>query len=453
MTTLDLLTMAFMNLWRRKLRAVLTALGMAIGTTSIVVMVSIGIGLNVSFENEMKRMGSLTKIQVNSTGGFNYDEKGNQTQAKDIKLNDKTVLAFKQIEHVSAVTPVVIADGYIKSGKYSTWVQMMGIDMDTADLFEIAASEGTLPEKGSRTKPNIMLTSDVRQSFFDQKSGKQAMDSNGNFKIDLMKDRIQLTFDANNIYDNMMGGMGGGPIRGEAKMVMDQQTTLPKGKMYNIKVTGILNNEENFEYYSTAFIDLDALNLLKKENTDYIYSNSSGAATYDTVWVKVDEIKNVQTISQQIHEMGYRTYSLNDQIESYKSQSKMIQSVLGAIGAVSMLVAAIGIMNTMMMSIYERTREIGIIKVLGCKMRNISRLFLTEAAYIGFIGGVAGLLVSIVISIILNKLLLDMNMRSVIPVWLAAGGVLFSAAVAMLSGLYPAFRAMRLSAIAAIRNE
>ena len=90
-------------------------------------------------------------------------------------------------------------------------------------------------------------------------------------------------------------------------------------------------------------------------------------------------------------------------MESTKQQSSMIQAVLGGIGAVSLFVAAIGIANTMMMSIYERTKEIGVMKVLGCDMGNIRNMFLIESGFIGFMGGVAGILLSYSISVVINR--------------------------------------------------
>jgi ABC-type antimicrobial peptide transport system permease subunit len=113
-------------------------------------------------------------------------------------------------------------------------------------------------------------------------------------------------------------------------------------------------------------------------------------------------MENVAAISEQIRDMGFQTFSANDYIDSYKEQMRTVQAVLGAIGAVALLVAAIGIMNTMMMSIYERTKEIGVIKVLGCKMSNIMRMFLTESAYIGIFGGITGLGFSYLLSFILT---------------------------------------------------
>ena len=137
----------------------------------------------------------------------------------------------------------------------------------------------------------------------------------------------------------------------------------------------------------------------------------------------------------------------------------MIQAVLGGIGAVSLLVAAIGIANTMMMSIYERTKEIGVMKVLGCDMRNIRTMFLMEAGYIGFFGGAVGMGFSYLLSAIINQLVMNSDSEfggmtiSIIPAWLAGLSLVFAVLIGMLAGFFPARRAMKLSALAAIKNE
>lgn len=145
----------------------------------------------------------------------------------------------------------------------------------------------------------------------------------------------------------------------------------------------------------------------------------------------------------------------------------MIQAVLGGIGAISLLVAALGITNTMIMSIYERTREIGVMKVLGCLLTDIRQLFLWEAGIIGFTGGITGLLLSIGASLLLNRFGGSLGgflgggsgpdgqplPISVIPLWLSCSSVGFATLVGLVSGFAPANRAMKLSALEAIRSE
>ena len=147
-----------------------------------------------------------------------------------------------------------------------------------------------------------------------------------------------------------------------------------------------------------------------------------------------------------------------DYINSMKSQFAMVQAVLGGIGAVSLLVAAIGIANTMMMSIYERTKEIGVMKVIGCSLKNIRQMFLLEAAFIGFAGGAAGNILSLILSGVINLTLSGQSMGvsgrlSFIPIWLIAASLGFAVFVGMAAGYFPAMRAMKLSPLAAIRNE
>ena len=145
-----------------------------------------------------------------------------------------------------------------------------------------------------------------------------------------------------------------------------------------------------------------------------------------------------------------------------------IQLVLGGIGAVSLVVAALGILNTMIMSIYERTREIGVMKVLGCEVRHIRAMFLMEAGIIGLLGGILGLGVSYGASALINFFassggsgalggILGMagsvSTISVIPPWLAAGSVVFAVCVGVVSGILPANRAVKISALTAIRQD
>ena len=174
-------------------------------------------------------------------------------------------------------------------------------------------------------------------------------------------------------------------------------------------------------------------------------------------------MNNVTAVQKEIDAMGYNTWSATELLENVKEQMAMIQAVLGGIGAISFLVAAIGISNTMVMSTYERTREIGIMKVLGCKLSNIMTLFLLEAAIIGLCGGILGIGFSYGVSAILNYFSASGALSgigagdgmpiSVIPLWLAICGAIFSTLIGLISGFYPALRATRLSALEAIKNE
>ena len=426
----DLLRMAFMNLWRRKLRAVLTVLGMVIGVSSIVVMMSLGVGIRKATMESYENMGSLTNITVSSWRWVeNANGNGSSTETK---LDKKAVETMRQIPGVVAVMPQINAYGIIKSGKWIADTSILAIDGEVAEQFGIELSEGRYPEykRGGDTH-EIVLSESVLGWFYDPNTGKQAVDREGNPKV-TMDSRFQLTFDYNAAFGSRNTESGYVP-----------------GKTYRINAVGKVSPDNNeFSWY--CLMDLEALQKLAKENEKFISLDTS---TYNSVLVKCDSTDSVASVKDAIDAMGYGTSSLQDSLEQAEQQMQQIQYLLGAIGGVSLLVAAIGIMNTMMMSIYERTREIGIIKVLGCRMDNIAELFLTEAAFIGLIGGALGLGISYGLAAIINKFIGSSGFNALIPLWLALGALVFSIAVALVSGLYPAIRAMRLSPLTAIRNE
>ena len=426
----DLLRMAFMNLWRRKLRAVLTVLGMVIGVSSIVVMMSLGVGIRQATMESYENMGSLTNITVSSWRWVeNANGNGSSTETK---LDKKAVETMRQIPGVVAVMPQINAYGIIKSGKWIADTSILAIDGEVAEQFGIELSEGRYPEykRGGDTH-EIVLSESVLGWFYDPNTGKQAVDREGNPKV-TMDSRFQLTFDYNAAFGSRNTEPGYVP-----------------GKTYRINAVGKVSPDNNeFSWY--CLMDLEALQKLAKENEKFISLDTS---TYNSVLVKCDSTDSVASVKDAIDAMGYGTSSLQDSLEQAEQQMAQIQYLLGAIGGVSLLVAAIGIMNTMMMSIYERTREIGIIKVLGCRMDNIAELFLTEAAFIGLIGGALGLGISYGLAAIINKFIGSSGFNALIPLWLALGALIFSIAVALVSGLYPAIRAMRLSPLTAIRNE
>ena len=232
-------------------------------------------------------------------------------------------------------------------------------------------------------------------------------------------------------------------------------------------VKGDLNTYNSHSYY--VYCDLDTLiaSLKKEYGTKPIPgqpTTKSGKPykefVYSSACVQVDDIDYVEEVSAKIREMGYTANSNAEYLKSMQSQFAIIQAVLGGIGAVSLLVAAIGIANTMMMSIYERTKEIGVIKVLGCSLKNIKQMFLIEAGFIGLLGGVIGNILSMLLSFGINTIAGSMGSAmgfegdiSYIPIWLILASLGFAILVGMAAGYFPALRAMRLSPLAAIRNE
>ena len=396
----DLLIMSINNLRRRKLRTGLTVLGVVIGTASIVVMVSLGIGLKENTVESYASFGSLTRIQISSGYG---------NQSEDDYLVDATVTKLAKIPHVKSVSPILETDVNLKQGVYQGYSNIVG--MPREELEQIPLAEGKLPDKNAATL-EFIVGNMVSDNFYNSKKkyifpacalvdgGENGLSEYGYqiyTDIDLLKTQLKKIYRKN-------------PIPG--------QPTNKKGKPYNYFV-------------------------------------------YNMVYVNVDDMEHVTEVQKAITDMGYEAYSSMQWLEQAQQQTDMIQAVLGGIGAVSLFVAAIGIANTMMMSIYERTKEIGVLKVLGCALGDIRTMFLMEAGFIGFMGGVLGLGLSYSVSAAINKFL-GASFSSMtggsgaisrIPLWLSGSAVIFAVLIGMLAGLFPALRAMKLSPLAAIRNE
>ncbi|MDD6071162.1 MAG: FtsX-like permease family protein, partial [Clostridiales bacterium] len=246
-------------------------------------------------------------------------------------------------------------------------------------------------------------------------------------------------------------------------------------KRVPIKVTGVTAGDvetyTEYSYYCYTRMD-DLKDFLKKNYSlnDVIPGQPTDKngkpyrdLKYSQLTVKVDDSSNVETVLEEIQNMGYRADANKEWLEEIEKEFMIIEAVLGGIGAVAMLVAAISIANTMTMSIYERTKEIGVMKVLGCGLGNIRSMFLAEAAFIGFLGGIVGIVFSYTLSLVLNKVapsvvgdsmgIAEGTNISVIPLWLVLLAIAFSTIIGMIAGFFPAQRATKLSPLAAIRNE
>jgi len=457
MNKIDIIKLALRNFTRRKTRSILTVLGVLIGTASIVVMLSLGIGMNVSFENQLKRMGSLNIIDVSP---WYYRDLGNgMGQSTETVLDDKAIAKIEAIEGVEAVMPVLNTSLKLVSGKYVSYANIIGVDPDVLEAFDFKVSSGRLLEKSDTAA--LLFGSEAVYNFYNPRSSGMGFFYYGGYgeerpepPVDVLNDRLVMTFDMS--YGERRQAEGGQP-----------GGTKPP-KLYKAKGVGILEQSQDEKAYS-VYMNMDYLKKIMKENQRAQGGSGGrgGAQSFDTYQqakVKVKNINDVQEVQKKINEMGYGAYSLVDILKGMQETSATLQAVLGGIGAISLLVAALGITNTMIMSIYERTREIGVMKVLGCLLGDLRNMFLFEAGLIGFIGGVAGILFSYAASYVLNKYAGGLfgggyymggggEMISVIPLWLALAALVFSTLVGLVSGFMPARRAMKLSALEAIRTE
>ncbi len=453
----DLITMAFRNLLRRKTRTVLTVLGVVIGTASIVVMMSLGLGMSRSMVKLYESFGSLTTVTVYSYGG----------EDQETELTDEAIARFRSIPHVTGLSPVLNVDLEAKCGAAEGYVSLYGVSQEY--LKQIPLKSGSIPPP-DQAELELVYGNMISNMFYisSGNTGRRGRGRDESVEIDPEKDAIFFTFPEGSGSSGKSGSGSGSGSSGS--------TGSAPRKKYLLPAAGVVEGgpDDYNEFSWGVYCDIDTLKnfmrkLYKKNLVPYPRTNKKGKPVtyyvYNQAYVFVDDMDNVSEVQSRITGMGFQANSNMQWLEQSQQTMNMVEAVLGGIGAVSLLVAAIGIVNTMMMSIYERTKEIGIMKVLGCDMRNIRNLFLMESGAIGLIGGLTGLGISYGLSAAINKLAsgssevgMMMGMGgdsgiSYIPPWLSGFAILFAIAIGTVAGYLPAKRAMRLSPLAAIRNE
>ncbi len=458
----DILKMCFDSLSRRKGRTILTVLGVFIGCTSIIVMVSIGAGMQESYDQMLKNMGDLSIIEVYR--GYNQNT-GTQTESK---LDEKAVESFHEIAGVKAVMPKASLDDYNISfkaginGRYTAnWVDFAGIDSSALEDMGFELMDGRYPESSDE----VVVGQYFAYNFFDtlMPDGRNYVDryvwdENGNI-------------DTENVPDPFFD-----PLKTSITMVLKPYNngtgTEPTPYEVELKVVGVLKEDrgKGYETSSGVMMDINALKSLLKDLT----GKTDTKFEYSSINVKAESLDAVADVEQSIKDLGYSTYSMQSMRDELNKQTRQIELMLGGLGAISLLVAAIGITNTMIMSISERTKEIGIMKALGCYVRDIRAMFLMEAGSIGLLGGVLGLLFSFIISVGINLFSFgafggggvtwelikqaliggeNVTRVSVIKPELIIFALVFSVLVGLVSGYQPANKAVKISALEAIRNE
>ena len=460
MSNLDLIKMSLGNLWRRKLRTLLTVLGVVIGTASIITTLSLGFGMKEQNKKLLAQMGPVDVIRVVSYPIYDPET---QTQKDAKPLDDSAVNELEAIENVQATIPTLEVDGVdLASKKYSNFAQIIGVDPEKYALLNPEMQWGRFLE--SSDGEVAVFGGGLKRSWYDRNArGSRMNDMRDPDKtiVDLEKDPITMNIGAS--YD----------------MDTEQRSY---AKTHKIKVVGEFP-EEDWETAYNVYIPMDfALKLkkeIKRENDKQKaeetyggmgYRDRNSTSKYSSIIVKVDDIKNMRDVNEKVKALGYNAQSNLQETDALNKNVESTQKILGGIGAVSLLVAAIGIANTMVMSIYERIKEIGIMKVIGANVSDIKKMFLTEAAFIGLFGGAMGIGVSYIASSIINYLakkgnpdemggmmgglpMMGEGKISIIPIWLVLVALLFATVVGVISGYYPAQKATKLSPLEAIRTQ
>jgi putative ABC transport system permease protein len=440
----DLLRLILGNLNRRKGRVALTAIGVVIGTAAVVILVSLAIGLQRNANEQLFGIGDLTQIQVFPTygvegpmkgggGGIGIAAPGGETQQQAL-LTESALVELRAIPNVVAVIP---RDNFwggmvAKYKRLEGYISIIGIGADDLAVIGLEAEKGKLTLERGET----IIGSQVAASFYDPKARY-----------------VNEPPPPPDLYDQQLNFVA-------SKWDMQGNETR-KFAMY--KVVGVLTETLGESDWS-VYIRLDELKALNEwVSGSRVNYNKTG---YNMVIVQVDDARNVLAVNDQITGLGFQAYTPLSFVQGINNFYTILQFIFGGVGAIALLVAAIGIANTMAMAILERTREIGLMKAIGATNRDVLAIFLGEAAGIGFVGGLGGVLIGWLAGQGLNVLALvylagqsaqtggvPPSVAVYTPFWLPLFSLLFSTIIGLVSGLYPALRAATMVPVIALKYE
>lgn len=450
MTLIDLFRTVLANLNRMRIRVILTAIGVVIGTAAVLVLISLGAGLQRSATQGIGGISDLTLINV--MGGQMVMMEGPAAAPSVGQRNEPQGLTLKVLEklrglpNVVAVTPQEYVQGQVEV-RYNRLMGgggILGVDPEAWKAFGYKLTSG----ENRVSTGQVVVGAQVGATLYDPRQTARK--------------------------DAFFGGRPGGVGEPEVADLQGASLTLRavrydnEGKMatrnLRVQVTGVLAalGETDYNIY---------LPLKEIEELNQWFSGRRVDRTregYQQVVVKVASSRDVADVQKEIRQMGFEAYSAQDTVNSINSFFMVLQAILGGIGAIALLVAAFGIANTLSMAIYERTREIGLMKAIGARNRDVMSIFLGEAAAIGFLGGVAGAglgwAVSGIINLIAQSALGQQGNpifggpgadSSIVytPVWLIPFAILFATLVGLLSGVFPALRAATLDPLKALKYE
>jgi len=443
MKPLDLLRLIFGNLGRRKARVALTAIGVVIGTAAVVILVSLAIGLQRSANEQLYGIGDLTQIQVSpSFGGEGvvFGPGGGKPAGGGGSTGETTLLTNSVLNDLRAIPGVetVIPREYLMTGavfkyqKLEAGVNIIGVATDDLASLGLESIEG-----GTNLGRGVVVIGVmVPQNFYDPRARPGQEPPPQPQLIDQQIQMVVSKYDANGVETR---------------------------KNLSLRVAGMLK-ETRGESDWTVYLSLDQVKQLNEwAQNRHINYNKEG---YSQVIVKVTDVSQVLDIADQITQMGFQAFTPQSFVQGINSFYQILQIIFGGVGAIALLVAAIGIANTMAMSILERTREIGLMKAVGATNRDVLAIFLGEAAGIGFIGGLGGIIVGWLAGQAINVIAIvylagqasqqggvPPSVAVYTPIWLPIFALVFSTFVGMLSGLYPALRAATMIPVLALKYE
>ncbi|HEU4766370.1 MAG TPA: FtsX-like permease family protein [Pyrinomonadaceae bacterium] len=477
MSFLDILHLALRNLRQAKLRATLTTMGVIVGVAVIVTMVSFGLGLQSNMLERFKALDLFNEVQVfgrglsslvarqgpRDEGERRANRRGDRSATRI--LDDAGIKEIAAIPGVMYVEPSVAFGAFVRTNEKVLTQTVGGTNVPNAssrfqqfaagrmisspNVDEAVVSERFIRDFGFEKPADAVGKTLELLAPPSDKEGEEEETPNF-FGIPLDDPGLDEStavevrkFTIVGVLGELKEGAGQGGLRG----------MMPGARVYvplEVAHKWTLTHRGPMSQVALA---------LAREQGNLGEGQNEG---YDAAVVRVTDPKHLTEVRAKITELGFGSFSIVDELDQIRLVFLIIDSVLGLLGGISLLVASFGIANTMIMSILERTREIGIMKAIGAEDREIKLIFFVEAAVIGFVGGVAGVLLAWGIDGLANRLAYRFILKPQgasfvdffsIPPYLWIGAILFALLISIAAALYPASRAARIDPVRALRHD
>jgi ABC-type antimicrobial peptide transport system permease subunit len=482
MPFIDLLKLAFRNLREAKLRATLTSMGVIVGVAVIVTMVSFGLGLQRNLLSRFKALDLFSEMSVygkTMTAALNRassNRRGGdrppgprvpENEAPTRILDDAAIAEIAKIPGVLYVEPAVFffVEARVNGKTFGDDVSGCNVPNLSTRFREFEAGQMIATPGADET---VVSFDFARNAGFS--SAAEAIGKTVEFLVP-NEGKSEEADDQPSFFGLPLGGEEQSPPKSGVAVA---KTFRIVGVLKEVKPNGGPGPQRGFMPTASINIPIAAARQWSLEHTGeqnkvvMALARESGAIGEDetpgylSAVVRVTDPVALADVRTKLKQMGLGSFSIVDQLDQIRTVFLIINSVLGLLGGISLLVASFGIANTMIMSILERTREIGIMKAIGAEDREIKLIFFFEAAVIGVVGGVIGSIAAWLIDVVANRLAYRFILKPQgasfvdffhLPPWLWLGAILFALGVSILAALYPSARAARIDPVRALRHD
>jgi putative ABC transport system permease protein len=456
----DLFELAVRNLRQSKLRNGLTTVGISVGVASLVAMLSLGVGLQTLATKRLAGSGMFDTVFVTSkqdSRGFDREQDQKDQHPEDAPVLDESARnQMTHLQYVTEVEPEVRVMGQIVYDGQTHFGFVTGLPMSARENEAFDNLQGKFFSRSDADE--VILLNDFAKEL-DPKNPKELIGKEVTLRYG---EHQSLAADA----DSSGRPQISGAEAGSSSKSDDNYGFSVVRKSQPLKVVGIIDEEPYGGMRTVSrgriFLPVDFTEKLNMSDfTDMRSSLRGGGKTYMTLTVRVKDPGKVAQVQDAINKMGFRTFSVLDATKSLRRFFTVLDLFLGIFGSLALAVATLAIINTLVMAVLERRREIGVMKAIGASDRDVKRLFFAEAGAMGFFGGVLGIALGFAIgkainvgtSVYLHRHQLPSEAVWILPPWLIGAAIAFSIVVSLLAGLYPASRAARLDPVQTLKYE